>query len=116
MVGKETVCIFCLTRCSTREKRPQLLTCLHSACLDCFNESAESCVKGAIERKPNPTAKNVKDESSGEGDDDCCEVVEECNEPQVAVVPCPLCKVSTTDDEIKDNLFLQVQYACFYNM
>ena len=36
MTGRETVCVFCLTRCSSKERRPQLLTCLHSACYDCF--------------------------------------------------------------------------------
>ena len=36
MTGRETVCVFCLTRCSSKERRPQLLACLHSACYDCF--------------------------------------------------------------------------------
>ena len=34
IVGQDTVCMFCLTRCSS--KNPQILTCLHSACHDCF--------------------------------------------------------------------------------
>ena len=36
MTGRETVCVFCLTRCSSKDRRPQLLACLHSACYDCF--------------------------------------------------------------------------------
>ena len=34
IVGQDTVCMFCLTRCSS--KNPKILTCLHSACQDCF--------------------------------------------------------------------------------
>ena len=34
IVGQDTVCIFCLTRCHSKD--PIILTCLHSACRDCF--------------------------------------------------------------------------------
>ena len=34
IVGQDTVCMFCLTRCHS--KNPKILTCLHSACQDCF--------------------------------------------------------------------------------
>ena len=108
MVGRETVCVFCLTRCSTKEKRPQLLTCLHTACLECFKERAESYAKEAKENKMKPAVNALKDEVIGgnDTDDDCCEVAGDCNETEVAVVPCLLCKVSTAEDQIKDNLFL----------
>ena len=34
--GRATVCIFCLTNCSSKEKRPKLLNCLHSSCEECL--------------------------------------------------------------------------------
>ena len=34
MVGRETVCVFCLEKCAAKE--PKLLTCLHSTCAQCF--------------------------------------------------------------------------------
>jgi hypothetical protein len=51
MVGKETVCIFCLTRCT--ERIPHLLTCLHSACQTCFKvrDLFESCVSSPGKRE-----------------------------------------------------------------
>ena len=109
MVGRETICIFCLTRCSTKEKRPQILNCLHSACLDCFKES---CTKEAATRKMKPGSNTLKSEIDGDESDDCCEAVGDCAEIEVAVVPCPLCEVSTAEYEIRENIFLQVIKAC----
>ena len=104
MVGRDTVCVFCLTRCSTNEKQPQILTCLHSACLECFKERVDTLKKELIESKNKAKADSA---TGGQGDDDCCEIVDECDETEVTVVPCPLCKVSTPEDQIQENLFLQ---------
>ena len=109
MIGRDSVCVFCLTRCSVREKRPQLLTCLHSACLDCFKERVESCKNKKAENVTKPEANLPKNEGVGDGtDDDCCEIIGDCSETKSIVVPCLLCKVSTAEDQIRDNLFLQV--------
>ena len=112
MVGKDTVCVFCLTRCSTKDKRPQLLTCLHSACLDCFQQQVENSKKDTIENKSKPKENLLKNEAgieTNESDDDCCEIVGDCSETEAVVVPCLLCKVSTAEDRVRDNLFLQVE-------
>ena len=109
MIGKDTVCVFCLTRCSTKDKRPQLLTCLHSACLDCFQERVESIKKEKLENKRKERELKLKKEGlTDDTDDECREVFEDCDESESVVVPCLLCKVSTAEDEIQDNLFLQV--------
>ena len=47
IVGQDTVCVFCLTRCAS--KSPKILTCLHSACADCFKERLEAARR---ENKP----------------------------------------------------------------
>ena len=104
MVGRDTVCVFCLTCCSINEKQPQILTCLHSACLECFKERVDTLKKEHTESRNIAKADTVTGEH---GDEDCCEIVDECDETEVTVVPCPLCKVSTPEDQIHDNLFLQ---------
>ena len=112
MVGKDTVCVFCLTRCSTKDKRPQLLTCLHSACLDCFKERVENAKKDTSESESKPQGNSLKNEAgfeNNDSDDDCCEIVGDCSETEAVVVPCLLCKVSTAEDQVRDNLFLQVK-------
>lgn len=86
IVGQDTVCMFCLTRCAS--KNPKVLTCLHSACEDCFKERLENAAKD----KKSPEICSV--------DEDGCPI-----EPEI-MVTCPLCKVSTSDKEIIDNLFL----------
>ena len=111
MIGKDTVCVFCLTRCSTKEKQPQLLTCLHSACLDCFKERVENVKKEILEDKRKAKEQKLKQEGLGDTtdtDEECCEILGDCNEAEAVVVPCLLCKVSTAEDQIQDNLFLQV--------
>ena len=112
MVGRDTVCVFCLTRCSTKEKRAQLLTCLHSACLECFKEQVENVKKEAKENKIKAKRDSLKNESLGNNDtdDECCEIVMDCSEDEAVVVPCLLCKVSTVHDQIQDNMFIQVKW------
>ena len=73
MVGRETVCIFCLNKC-TPDREPKLLTCLHSACAECFKERV---ALAAGERKAMQCV-----------EDDDVEAIQE----EVTVV-CPLCKV-----------------------
>ena len=73
MVGRETVCIFCLTKC-TPDRDPKLLTCLHSSCAECFKERVDLA---AGERR----AMQCVD------DDDVSAVQEDLT------VACPLCKV-----------------------
>ncbi len=89
MVGKETVCIFCLQKCS--DKVPKLLNCLHSACADCFKENIETARAEA-----KPVASVIVDEDDAE----VAPVEFE------ASIQCPLCRVSTTEKEAVDNLFL----------
>lgn len=111
MIGKDTVCAFCLTRCSTKEKQPQLLTCLHSACLDCFKERVENIRNEILEDKRKMKNEKLKKEGLGDTtdtDEECCEILGDCDEAEAVVVPCLLCKVSTSEDQIRDNLFLQV--------
>ena len=84
MVGRETVCIFCLTKC-TPDRDPKLLTCLHSSCAECFRERVELA---AGERKAMQCVE----------DDDISAVQEDLT------VACPLCKVSGTIQ------FLQIRY------
>ena len=86
IVGQDTVCIFCLTRCAS--KSPKLLTCLHSACDECFQERLQAAKK------------EKKSAESFTVDEDGCPIAEE------VVVICPLCKVSSSEKEIVDNLFL----------
>jgi hypothetical protein len=81
IVGPDTVCIFCLTRCGS--KTPKILTCLHSACDECFKERLEAANK---ENKDT--------------------LIDEDGISTEVVVACPLCKVTTTASEIADNLFL----------
>ena len=79
MVGRETVCIFCLNKC-TPDREPRLLTCLHSACAECFRERVELA---AGERRAM---------QCGVEDDDVEAIQEEIT------VVCPLCKVRTTEN------------------
>ena len=112
MVGKDTVCVFCLTRCSTKDKRPQLLTCLHSACLDCFKERVENFKKEANASRHKSKETSLKNERGcdfNDSDEDCCEIVGDCSETDAVVIPCLLCKVSTAEDQVVDNLFLQLK-------
>ena len=77
--------MFCLTRCAS--KSPKILTCLHSACEDCFQERLEAASK----------------ENKGvtvDLDEDGCPIAAEIT------VSCPLCKVASSEREIVDNLFL----------
>ena len=88
IIGQETVCIFCLTRCAS--KSPKLLTCLHSACTDCFEERHQNAI---IENKK-------ADIVSVDLDEDGCPL------PAEVTVSCPLCKVSSSKKEIVNNYFL----------
>ena len=72
IVGQDTVCMFCLTRCSSKD--PIILTCLHSACRDCFKERLEAAAK---EKRSDVVSVDI----------DGCPI-----EPEVTVT-CPLCKV-----------------------
>ena len=83
-VGRETACMFCLTKCHDRQ--PQLLACLHSACKECANEAKK-------------TQKKTVEVIDGEED-----VFAVRNEAKIA---CPLCKVQTGESELMDNLFLR---------
>ena len=106
IVGQDTVCVFCLTRCAS--KSPKILTCLHSACSDCFKERLE-----ASRRENKPSDAVMVDE------DGCpiamevnfyCKQTADQNVNKVSIlqvtVSCPLCKVTTSEKEIVDNLFL----------
>jgi hypothetical protein len=46
---------------------------------------------------------------TSDSDEDCCEIVVDCSETEAVVVPCLLCKVSTEENQVRDNLFLQVE-------
>ena len=112
MIGKDTICVFCLTQCSTKERKPQLLTCLHAACLDCFNEQVKSIKKENLENKRKAKQRQLKKDGLGDStdtDDEISEINTDCDEAEAIVVPCLLCKVSTAEDQIQDNMFLQVK-------
>lgn len=87
LVGQETICIICLTRCC--DKQPKLLTCLHSTCHACFQTALDDA------RKEHKTVENVT------LDDDIAPI------EQDVFILCPLCKVSTSETELSDNLFLE---------
>ncbi|TRY68869.1 hypothetical protein TCAL_05075 [Tigriopus californicus] len=87
LVGQETICIICLTRCC--DKEPKLLTCLHSTCQACFQSALDDA------RKEHKTVESVS------LDDDVAPI------EQDVFILCPLCKVSTSETELSDNLFLE---------
>ena len=57
--------MFCLTRCAS--KSPKILTCLHSACSDCFKERLEA------------SARENKSSDAVMVDEDGCPIAEEVN-------------------------------------
>ena len=84
-----------LYRCSSKDRRPQLLACLHSACFECFNNEVE---KISAQNKGGSKVVDVDGETGGV-------------DPLVSevVVPCPLCRVTTSKDDLVDNHFLQYE-------
>eukprot|EP00095_Tigriopus_kingsejongensis_P002200 maker-scaffold2190_size19107-snap-gene-0.5 protein:Tk02200 transcript:maker-scaffold2190_size19107-snap-gene-0.5-mRNA-1 annotation:"e3 ubiquitin-protein ligase trim33-like" len=87
LVGQDTVCIICLTRCC--EKEPKLLTCLHSACQSCFQDAIDEA------KKEHKIVENVSI------DEDVAPIEQE------VFISCPLCKVSTSEAELAENLFIE---------
>ncbi len=95
IVGSETVCMFCLTRCADKDD-PKLLTCLHSSCGECFATRVGEAKEEARKRVGAAAAGTAGD------DDDVAPVAE-----SEATVACPLCKVTTSESEVVENMFLR---------
>jgi len=83
LVGTETTCVFCNRRCG--ETKPKLLTCLHSACSPCFDEKIRI---------------SIRDNSANDVVDLDGEDIQMAPE-----VTCPICKATTSEDEVMDNYF-----------
>ena len=83
LVGVETQCVFCLEKCGGR--MPKLLNCLHSACGECFAQKIRE---------------SIRDNSSNDVVDLDGEEVQMAPE-----VSCPICKATTSEDEVMDNVF-----------
>lgn len=83
LVGVETQCVFCFEKCNNLN--PKLLNCLHSACAQCFAEKIRE---------------SIRDNSGND-------VVDlDGDEIQMAPeVSCPICKTTTSEDEVMDNVF-----------
>eukprot|EP00092_Neocalanus_flemingeri_P008917 GFUD01009592.1.p1 GENE.GFUD01009592.1~~GFUD01009592.1.p1 ORF type:complete len:1808 (+),score=537.57 GFUD01009592.1:62-5485(+) len=83
LVGTDTTCVFCMNRCG--ERKPKLLTCLHSSCSQCFDEKIRISIR-------DNSANDVVDI---DGDD-----IQMAPE-----VTCSTCKATTSEDEVMDNYF-----------
>ena len=64
-----------------------------------------------MENKRKAKQRQLKKDGLGDNtdtDDEISEINTDCDEAEAIVVPCLLCKVSTAEDQIQDNMFLQV--------
>ena len=83
LVGVETQCVFCFEKCNNLS--PKLLNCLHSACAQCFAQKIRE---------------SIRDNSSNDVVDLDGEEIQMAPE-----VSCPICKTTTSEDEVMDNVF-----------
>ena len=74
-----------LYRCSDR--KPKLLSCLHSACSNCFYDQLAEARR----------------------EDNCADVVDLDGDGIMAApeVTCPICRSTTSEEDVIDNLFIQ---------
>ena len=79
-VGQDTYCVFCFQTCLKR--KPRLLTCLHSACLLCFEDKIRASIRDS-------------DKSDIVGLDDDGDEIQMAPE-----VTCSICKATTSEDEV----------------
>ena len=87
-IGQDTSCVFCFQ--SVMGKKPRLLTCLHSACLQCFEDK----IRVSIRDSDNTNVVGLDDDG---------------DEVQMAPeVTCPICKATTSEDEVMINHFVDI--------